>query len=41
MVAELNSAAPEIELYVDAPTLTPEEPYFDVNSTDKTYNFHI
>ena len=41
MIAELNSLVPEIKLCIDAPTLAPQAPYFDVGSTDKKYNLHV
>ena len=40
-VAELNSVVPTFNLTYDAPTLYPNAPHFDTNSTNLYYNLHV
>lgn len=40
-VAELNSVVPTFNLTYDAPTLYPNTPHFDTNSTNLYYNLHV
>lgn len=41
MVAELNTVVPTFDITVDAPTLAPINPHFDVSSTDVYYKLHM
>ena len=40
-IAELNSVVPTFNLTYDAPTLYPNTPHFDTNSTNLYYNLHV
>lgn len=40
-VAELNSVVPTFNLTYDAPTMYPNAPHFDTNSTNLYYNLHV
>jgi hypothetical protein len=41
MVAELNSVVPTFDLTIDAPTMNPIVPHFDVDSTNVYYKLHL
>lgn len=40
MIAELNSVVPTFDLSIDAPTMNPITPHFDINSTNVYYQLH-
>lgn len=41
MIAELNSVVPTFDVTVDAPTINPIQPHFDIDSTDVYYKLHL
>ena len=41
MVAELNSVVPTMSIIVDAPTLNPLPPHFDIESNTASYKLHL
>ena len=41
MVAELNSVVPTMSIVVDAPTLSPLPPHFDIESNTASYKLHL
>lgn len=40
-IAELNSVVPTFDVSVDAPTMIPNSPHFDEDSTNIYYNLHV
>ena len=40
-IAELNSVIPTFDVSVDAPTMEPQSPHFDADSTNIYYNLHV
>lgn len=40
-IAELNSVVPTFDVSVDAPTMEPQSPHFDADSTNIYYNLHV
>lgn len=40
-IAELNSVVPTFDVSVDAPTVIPNSPHFDEDSTNIYYNLHV
>lgn len=40
MIAELNASTPAFGLQADAPTIVPQIPHFDTDSTNKMYQLH-
>ena len=40
MIAELNTVVPTFDLSIDAPTMNPITPHFDINSTNVYYQLH-
>lgn len=40
-IAELNSVVPTFDVSVDAPTMIPQSPHFDADSTNIYYNLHV
>ena len=41
LVAEMNTVVPNFHLVADPPSTTPAAPYFDGNSTNLDYYFHV
>lgn len=41
MIAELNSVVPTFDVSVDAPTMDPLVPHFDIDSTNVYYKLHL
>jgi hypothetical protein len=41
MVAELNSVVPTFDVVSDAPTVIPQKPYYDADSSNVYYRLHM